>query len=69
MSSVTYSVPAISCGHCVHTIEMELGELAGVQKVQAFEKERKVTVEFEPPADEEKIVALLKEINYPPVIN
>jgi copper chaperone len=35
MSTITYVVPNISCGHCVHTIEMELGDLAGVQSVKA----------------------------------
>jgi copper chaperone len=68
MSRVTYEVPNISCGHCVHTIEMELGDLPGVQSVHANESDRRVTVEFESPADENQIVALLTEINYPPAL-
>ena len=68
MSNVTYEVPNISCGHCVHTIQTELGELAGVKMVQANAGSRQVVVEFEDPADEEQIVALLTEINYPPKI-
>ena len=35
MTTVTYTVPAISCGHCTHTIENEVGELVGVQSVKA----------------------------------
>jgi copper chaperone CopZ len=66
MSNVTYEVPNISCGHCVHTIKTELGDLAGVKTVDASQETRQVMVEFEPPADEEKIMALLTEINYPP---
>jgi copper chaperone len=66
MMSVTYNVPNISCGHCVHTIQMELMELIGVSKVQASEATKQVTVEFDPPATEEQIEALLTEINYPP---
>ena len=31
MKTITYHIPAISCGHCVHTIKMELGELPGIQ--------------------------------------
>ena len=31
MTTVTYNVPAIHCGHCTHTIEMEVGELQGVK--------------------------------------
>jgi copper chaperone len=68
MSNVTYEVPNISCGHCVHTIKTELGDLAGVMTVEASQDTRRVSVEYEDPADEEKIVALLTEINYPPKI-
>lgn len=67
MTEITYEVPNISCGHCVHTIQMELSDLQGVRRVEALQDKRQVTVEFEPPADEAQIVALLTEINYPPV--
>ncbi|HEY9526939.1 MAG TPA: heavy-metal-associated domain-containing protein [Anaerolineales bacterium] len=65
MTSVTYTVPAIHCGHCTHTIETEVGELQGVRSVKADEGSKKVTITFEAPADETKIKALLAEINYP----
>jgi copper chaperone len=65
MTTVTYNVPAIHCGHCTHTIEMEVGELQGVQSVKAEEASKKVTISFDAPASEEKIKALLAEINYP----
>ena len=65
MTTVTYNVPAIHCGHCTHTIEMEVGELQGVQSVKAEEASKKVTITFDNPASEEKIKALLAEINYP----
>jgi copper chaperone len=65
MTTVTYSIPAIHCGHCTHTIEMEVGELKGVQSVNAEQDTRKVTITFDDPASEEKIKALLAEINYP----
>ena len=65
MTTVTYTVPAISCGHCVHTIETEVGELQGVQSVKAEETSKKVTITFDNPATEDKIKALLAEINYP----
>ena len=66
MSTVKLNVPAISCGHCVHTIQMELGELPGVQAVQANLEKKDVTVTYEAPATEEKIISLLQQINYPP---
>ena len=65
MTTVTYTVPAIHCGHCTHTIEMEVGELQGVQSVKADQAARKVQITFDVPASEDKIKALLAEINYP----
>jgi copper chaperone len=69
MSTVTYEVPNISCGHCVHTIQSELSELAGVTKVVATQSDRMVTIEYSDPATEQGIVALMKEINYPPSLS
>ena len=65
MTTVTYSIPNINCGHCVHTIETELGDLAGVESVQASSETRQVTVTFDEPSSEEQIKELLVEINYP----
>jgi copper chaperone len=68
MSSITYNVPNISCGHCVHTIETELSELEGVVRVRAEQMDKRVTVDYEPPATPDSIRALLTEIAYPPAI-
>ncbi len=67
MTTVSYSVPAIHCGHCTHTIEMEVGDMQGVQSVKAEIDTKKVTITFDTPASEDKIKALLAEINYPAV--
>jgi copper chaperone len=66
MSSITYSVPNISCGHCVHTIETELSDLEGVVQAKAELMDKRVTVDYEPPATPDTIRALLTEIAYPP---
>jgi copper chaperone CopZ len=66
MTTKTFVVPNISCGHCTHTIESELSEVAGVQSVKADEATKQVVVFFDAPATEDKIVATLHEINYPP---
>jgi len=66
MTSKTFTVPNISCGHCTHSIETELGELAGVQRVMADEKSKEVTVAWEAPATWESIKTVLQEINYAP---
>jgi len=65
MTTVRYSIPAIHCGHCTHTIEMELAELEGIQSVKADLQSKHVEISFDVPASEEKIKGLLSEINYP----
>jgi copper chaperone CopZ len=65
MNTVTYNIPAINCGHCVHTIKTELSDLDGVKRVEGSPETKKITVEFDNPATEESIKSLLKEINYP----
>ena len=67
MATKTFRVPNITCGHCVATIEREIGELAGVASVKADETTKMVTVDWQDSAtDWEAIRALLEEINYPP---
>lgn len=65
MSTVKYSVPSISCNHCVHTIKTELVELDGVKSVNADAATKEVVVDFDTPATPESIESLLAEINYP----
>lgn len=65
MTTLTVKASNISCGHCVHTIQNEVGELPGVQSVQAKEDSKLVTVTFHAPATPEQIEALLAEIGYP----
>jgi len=65
MSKETFTIPNISCGHCVMSIKNELGELDGIQTVEGDPNSKTVTVEWETPATVEKIRRTLKEINYP----
>ena len=65
MTTKTFSVPNISCGHCVMTIKRELGELAGVVSVEGDVDAKTVTVSWDAPATEDSIRSLLAEINYP----
>jgi len=62
---VTYSIPNINCGHCVHTIQSEVIEIPGVKSVKADQLSQVVTIEYEPPANEDEIKELLELINYP----
>jgi copper chaperone len=65
MTTVTYSIPNISCNHCVHTITMELKDMEGVSSVVADMDGKQATITFDPPATEESIKGVLAEINYP----
>ena len=66
MKTVTYTIPNISCAHCVHTIKTEVSDLAGVQSVEANPQSKQAVIVFDDPATEEQIIDLLKEINYAP---
>ncbi len=66
MQSKTFTVPNISCGHCTHTIEMELNDLAGVRSVNADLQSKQVMVQWDDPATWDTIKNTLVEINYPP---
>lgn len=66
MTTITYTVPNINCNHCVHAIKTEVSEVEGVSKVEGDPTTKQIIVTFETPATEEKIVTVMKEINYPP---
>jgi len=65
MTKETFSIPNISCGHCVMSIKNELNELEGVKTVEGDTGNKSITVEFESPVTLEQIKEKLKEINYP----
>ena len=66
MTTVTLTIPSISCSHCIHTITSELMTISGVKKVTGDENTKKVTVDFDSPATLEIIRDVLTEINYEP---
>ena len=67
MTTKTYMVPAISCGHCTATIERELKLVAGLQQVKADLATRQVTVEAQNEAVLSAVEQTLSEIGYPAV--
>jgi copper chaperone CopZ len=67
MSEKTVTVPNISCGHCVRTIEREVGAVEGVRSVKADETSRNVVVSWDPETTDWVVIETqMKEINYPP---
>jgi copper chaperone CopZ len=65
MERKTFSIPKISCGHCVMTITQELKELKGINKVEGHPQFKTVDVEWDSPATEAQIRATLNDINFP----
>ena len=65
METTRFSIPNISCGHCVKAVQKELNEMEGVSSVEGDPGKKEISVSWEAPATDEKIKALLKEINYP----
>lgn len=65
MTTKTYSVPAISCGHCVMTIERELKYVDGLQSVKAHQDSKLVQVDVESDDVLPAVEAMLAEIGYP----
>jgi copper chaperone len=62
-TTITYSVPDISCGHCRAAITSEVSTVAGVESVSVDLDAKTVTVTAEP-LDEAAIVAAIDEAGY-----
>ena len=65
MEKRTFTVPKISCGHCVVTIQMELHEINGIIQANGDPQAKSITVEWQPPGTASEIEARLTEIGYP----
>jgi len=69
MAQTTFSVPAITCEHCVKTIQRVVtDEVPGVQEVTGDHEAKRITVSFAPPATLEQIVASMTEWDFPPTV-
>jgi len=65
METKTFSVPNISCGHCVRSIQNELTEAPGVNSVTGDADNKSINVSWSSPATESEIRKILQSINYP----
>jgi copper chaperone CopZ len=65
MPSLTVKSPSIHCDNCVRTIERELGELPGVQRVKGDAASKTIVIDWEAPANLIQIAELLADIGYP----
>jgi copper chaperone CopZ len=63
MTTLTYSVPGVSCAHCQSAITAEVSQVSGVETV-AVDLDRKLVTVTGEPLDEAAIVAAIDEAGY-----
>jgi copper chaperone len=64
MTTLTLSVPDISCGHCKSSIEGALSPMEGVSKAEVAIDAATVELEFGDPATLDAIVAAIEDQGY-----
>ena len=64
MTTETYTVTGMTCGHCVSSVTEEVRELPGVSDVQVDLDSGKVTVTADAPVGADKVRAAVEEAGY-----
>ncbi|HEX6356155.1 heavy metal-associated domain-containing protein [Actinophytocola sp.] len=64
MTTNTYTVTGMTCGHCVGSVRSEVSQIPGVTDVQVELETGQVTVTSEAPIDVEAIRASIDEAGY-----
>ncbi|PZG20915.1 heavy-metal-associated domain-containing protein [Nonomuraea aridisoli] len=64
MSTTTFTVKGMTCGHCVSSVKEEVGEVAGVTKVDVDLASGLLTVDSDGPVDPARIAAAVEEAGY-----
>ena len=64
MSTVTYTVQGMTCGHCVASVTEEVSGIAGVSDVAVELESGAVTVTSEAPLDTATVKAAVEEAGF-----
>jgi copper ion binding protein len=64
MSTTSYHVTGMTCGHCVAAVTEEVGRLPGVRHVQVDLAAGEVTVTSDSALDESAVAAAVGEAGY-----
>ena len=64
MTTATYTVTGMTCGHCVAAVTQELSAIHGVQNVDVQLDSGAVTVTSETPLDLDAVRAAVDEAGY-----
>ena len=64
MTTATYQVKGMTCGHCVSSVSTEISGIAGVRDVQVDLATGQVTIDSEAPLDPATVQAAIDEAGY-----
>jgi copper chaperone len=64
MTTSTYTVSGMTCGHCVNAVTSEISQLPGVDDVQVDLGSGTVTVTSRAPLDDAAVAAAVEEAGY-----
>ena len=64
MSTASYTVTGMTCGHCVSAVTQEVSDLPGVTDVQVDLATGGLTVTSDTPVDDTAIQAAVEEAGY-----
>lgn len=64
MSTSTYTVAGMTCGHCVASVTEEIGEIDGVREVAVDLSTGHVTVTSDDPVDPGDVRTAVEEAGY-----
>ncbi|MEU4570890.1 heavy-metal-associated domain-containing protein [Nonomuraea sp. ATR24] len=64
MSTATFTVNGMTCGHCVSSVKEEVGEVAGVTSVEVDLASGLLTVVSDAPVDRSDISKAVEEAGY-----
>ncbi|RCK68736.1 heavy-metal-associated domain-containing protein [Desertihabitans brevis] len=64
MTTQTYLVSGMSCGHCETAVRSELGAVPGVQQVEVSAATGRLTVTTDGSVDDATVIAAVDEAGY-----
>ena len=64
MTTSTYTVTGMTCGHCAASVTEEISEIAGVENVDVVVETGAVTVTSTAPLDPAAVQAAVEEAGY-----
>jgi copper ion binding protein len=64
MTTATYTVKGMTCGHCVSSVKEEVSEVTGVTSVEVDLASGLLTVNSDEPIDTASIAAAVEEAGY-----